>query len=169
MQTIILRSFTLLFLCTLISPVYSQDVREVNATVNITSRVIQSIELITVNNIRITNLQPGQIGANISAVNSGDAGHMIAIGNPNAGVRISFIKNLDLNQVNGTGVIRFEYEVSVNDMDDQASSELIVSDNRPLQFNSEGRLFLWIGGKVDLIDAKPGNYNGEFILEIEYI
>jgi hypothetical protein len=38
-----------------------------------------------------------------------------------------------------------------------------------VQFNEKGEYYLWLGGKVDLSKARPGSYDGEFTIQIEYI
>ena len=162
---------SLLFSLALVGTAFSQDntSETITANINVTTNVIRSIELITVNNIRLRNFQPEQLEVYISPTESVDAGHMIALGNPNADIRIEYLRNRVLTQVDGDGILSFTYEVSANEIDNQSTSELLLNDNRNLKFNSRGEFFIWIGGRVNIEQALPGSYAGEFTIEIEYI
>jgi hypothetical protein len=94
---------------------------------------------------------------------------MIAIGTPEAEFRLNYLPERILNQINGNGSLIFNYEISGNLEEDQATSELLDLDNRNLRFNSEGRFYIWVGGSIDLSNAAPGNYEGDFTIEIDYI
>jgi len=106
---------------------------------------------------------------NINPQQSANAGKMIAIGAPNSDIRISFLQERELSHQEGTERLQFQYEVAGNTQDDQSSAEILNRENRDFRFNENGRFYLWIGGSVDISAAAPGNYKGEFTLDIEYI
>lgn len=162
-------SFLAIFII-LVSPttfLYAQN--GVQAIVDIKAEVIQSIELITVKSMTIRQLQPGQTEVYVDPVTNADAGHMIAVGTPEADIRINYIKTRELTRIDGEGVLIFNYEVTGNQEDNQQTSELLGDDNRILRFNQEGEFFIWVGGNVNLERATPGSYEGDFTIEIEYI
>ncbi len=137
--------------------------------IEITTTIVSSIELITVKSITVGNLQTGQEEVYINSINDANAGYMIAVGAPGADFRLNFERTRTLTQVNGDGSLIFEYELSGNNLEDQNSAEYIDEDFRSLKFNSEGQFHIWVGGKIDLRNARPGNYDGDFTIEIEYI
>lgn len=163
--------FIVLFLA--LGSLYALGQTSDNAEINVSATVIgstqNSIELITVNTIQFGNAQPinGQI--NINPINSLNAGFMIAEGNPEAEFRLNYLPDRILNQTNGNGSLTFTYLISGNDEEDQATSELLDLENRNLRFNAEGRYYIWVGGQIDLSNAAPGNYEGDFTIEIDYI
>lgn len=148
---------------------YAQQNSGQRVSVTISAEVISSIDLITVRPIDFSNTGriDGQIMVN--PVSSGRAGKMIAQGTPGASFRITFLRQRDLVNIDGDTILFFSYMVSGNAEDDQSTSELLEDDNRALQFNESGQFFIWVGGDVNLQSAPPGNYEGEFTLEIEYI
>ncbi len=148
---------------------YAQSNSGVSADISVEASILSSIELITVNNIRLRNFQPEQGEVYISPVENPYAGHLVAIGIANADIRIEYLPERILTQPDGDGVITFNYQIAGSDIDNQITSELLLNDNRNFQFNNEGRFYLWIGGTVDVSQAKPGSYQGEFTIEIEYI
>lgn len=148
---------------------YSQDDNGISANVNVSAEVIQSIELITVSSMQFGNTQPGQDEIYVNPINSVNAGFMIAVGTPEAEFRLYYLPERELTQIDGDGILTFEYEISGNDIEDQSSAELLDTDNRNLRFNNDGRFFIWVGGRVNLENAQPGNYEGDFTIEIDYI
>lgn len=61
------------------------------------------------------------------------------------------------------------YEISGNSIENQSTSELLDTENRSIQFSLEGRYYFWIGGRINITNAVPGNYEGDFTIEIDYI
>lgn len=140
-----------------------------NAEISVSANVLQSIELITVQNISLNNIEQQEGQYYVSPVENNDAGHMIAIGNPNADIRITFQQTQILSQRNGNGIININYELSGNDTNDQVTSEILNFENRNLRFNQEGRFYIWVGGNITFEQFIPGVYEGEFTIEIDYI
>lgn len=161
---------TILFTLFLFGPVSAQDQQgSVSAQINVSAEVIQSIELITVNSMRFGDIQPSQREIYVNPVNSLNAGYMIAVGTPEAEFRLNYLPVRELTQIEGDATLTFTYEISGNSTETQSTSELLEQDNRNIQFNEEGRYYIWVGGRVNLENAAPGNYEGDFTIEIDYI
>ncbi len=125
--------------------------------------------MITIQSMRLSQAEANNDIIQINPQNHAYAGKMIAIGTPNSEIRISFLQQRELTQQRGSSTLLFNYRVAGNNTDDQSTAELLSQDNRDFEFNSEGRFYIWIGGNVDISTASPGNYQGEFTLEIDYI
>lgn len=115
------------------------------------------------------NSQPGQEVIYVNPVNDLNAGFMIANGTPDAEFRLEYELDRQLNRIEGEGFLNFRYELSGNSIEDQTSSQLIDYENRNLRFNNQGTYYIWVGGEVNLTNAQPGNYEGDFTIEIDYI
>ncbi|HBX64927.1 MAG TPA: hypothetical protein DEG32_01730, partial [Balneolaceae bacterium] len=83
--------------------------------------------------------------------------------------RLNYLPELELTQIQGQGTLNFTYEISGNSEENQSTSELLELDNRNIRFNNEGRYYIWVGGRVNIENAPPGNYEGDFTIEIDYI
>lgn len=141
-----------------------------NISVNVSATVTpSSIELITIQSMNLSGEEAENDIITIDPLTSGNAGKMLAIGNPNTDFSISFLKNRELVRSGGNETLSFNYVITGNTIDDQSTAEILDQENRELEFNSEGEFYLWIGGNIDISTAEPGNYQGEFTLEIEYI
>jgi hypothetical protein len=76
---------------------------------------------------------------------------------------------MTLVNTTGDGVLSCKYLLSGFRSDNQGASQLLDQVERIVQFNEKGEYYLWLGGRVDLNNARPGNYDGEFTIQIEYI
>lgn len=165
----ILLSVLFIFVATQVALSQTSNQNGVSARINVSAEVVKSIELITVNTISFGSAQPGQLEIYVNPVVDLNAGYMIAIGTPNTDFTLNYLLERELTQIEGDGILTFTYELSANPEEDQSTSEIIQGDNRTLRFNSEGRYYIWVGGRVNLENAQPGNYQGDFTIEIDYI
>ena len=144
--------------------------KSINITVNAT--VVQRIEMNTIRDMNIGHVQPGQETISIDPVTNAEAGKMVASGRPNARIRLSFPAswNLSNNQKSPPAkLLSFNYKVAGNTVNNRSTAEILEPDNRNIQFSEEGKYYLWIGGAVNIANAEPGKYKGQFTIEIEYL
>ncbi|MEQ9308782.1 MAG: hypothetical protein RLN90_04955 [Balneolaceae bacterium] len=147
----------------------AQIKESVTATVSISTIMVQSIELITVKSMSFGSIQPGQQEVYVNPVSDVNSGYMIAVGTPGAEFRLDYFQERTLFHSDGGQNLTFEYEISANEIEDQASSELLDFNARSLTFTQEGVYHIWVGGRVNIENAEPGNYEGDFTIEIDYI
>lgn len=140
-----------------------------DVSINVSANVISSIEMITIQSMNLAQAEAENDRINIDPRNSSNAGKMIAIGNPNSEIRISYIEQRELTQQQSSETLLFNYQVVGSTEDDPSTAELLSRESRDFEFNEQGRFYLWIGGSVDISMATPGNYQGEFTVDIEYI
>lgn len=137
--------------------------------INVTVDVIGTTEMITINTIDFENIESGNSVINVNPIQSPRAGKMIARGNPGSEFRLNYLRERELTGSESGTVLFFTYQVAGNSIDEQESAELLDQEVRELVFNSDGEFYIWVGGTVDLSEVEPGNYEGEFTIEIEYI
>jgi len=170
MKKILTGAFLLMYL-SIYSSIYAQSDSKVRfkANINVNAEVVQSAQLISVNSMEFGDAQPGQRELYVNPINSVTAGFMIAIGTPKSDFRLNYSPQVELTQVDGDSKLIFNYEISGKDTENQANSDLFENENQILEFNNEGRYFIWLGGRLNIENAAPGNYEGDFTIEIEYI
>lgn len=153
--------------CTLFPRQSSGQDREV--TINVSANIISTIELTTLQSIQLSEEEAQSDVIRIDPISSPNSGKMVAFGTPNSEIQISYIESQELTRVNGTETLTFNYRVAGNQLEDQSTAELIDIESRNFSFNDDGEFYFWIGGNVNISTAVPGNYQGEFTLEIDYI
>jgi len=127
------------------------------------------IELVTIKYLDIDAGMAVNGIINVSAKRDGQAGVMMVKGRPDASFRISFAPVVQIQNSAGKGSLTLKYEMYGYSSDNQAASEPIDAAARTLKINSDGQYYFWLGGIIDISKARPGKYEGEFTLEIEYI
>jgi hypothetical protein len=147
----------------------AQNGTENDVSIDVSARVISTIEMVTLQSMSLRDAEERNGMIRVNPRQNSNAGKMMAIGTPNSDVRISFLPRRELTRTQGTEQLLFSYNVAVNTEEEQSTAEILNQENRDFSFNEEGRLYLWIGGNVDISTATPGNYRGEFTLDIEYI
>ena len=127
------------------------------------------IELVTIKNMDIyADLAVNGI-VTVSPKSDPTAAIMIVKGKSDARFRISFMSEREILNRTGEGKLIMHYDMYGYKSDNQSASEKINAAERALQIGSDGKYFLWIGGTVNISSARPGTYDGEFTIEIEYI
>ncbi len=148
---------------------FGQSGDGLTATININAQVTPVIELVTINSMTFGNSDADENELYVNPITDLNAGFMIALGTPEAEFRLDFLRARELTNTTGEGTLTFTYELSGNSIEDQTTSELIEERNQNIFFNNEGRYYIWVGGRVNLEQAVPGTYEGDFTIEIDYI
>ncbi|MFN3761277.1 MAG: hypothetical protein ACK4SF_18850 [Algoriphagus aquaeductus] len=160
------------FLCFWASGTFAQvdDTRQATLSVRATATVTDNLQMLTIRNLDL--ISPAVIDNKIvvSPTSSGFAGMFKILGNPSARVRITFLQNETLKEVNdGLGEVSAQYFVSEAFEDTQFQSTLLQVGEANVRLSEQGVLFLWLGADLDLALATPGMYLSEFVIELEYI
>ena len=127
------------------------------------------IELITLKNmdIDLSMARDGKIY--VSALHNAQAAVMMVKGRANARFRIKFAPEVYITNRTGNGTLLLKYEMYGYPSDNQGAGEPIDATEKILQMSNESKYYFWIGGRIDISNALPGNYDGEFTIEIEYM
>lgn len=158
-----------LFLSFLLAPSISAGQQSSDVNIRVIASVKGSIELITINSIDFRNAARVESVLTVDPLLSSGAGKMVAKGTPGSEFRLDYLRRRELTNAEGTGVLFLTYSVTGSNKDEQITAEHLNQEMRGLTFNSEGEFYIWIGGYVNLHKAEPGSYEGEFIIEIEYL
>ena len=138
-------------------------------TINVSATVNGSIELITIQTMDFQQVDRQNNIVEVDPIQSERAGKLVARGAPGTEFRLNYLPEREITNTTGVGLLMFYYNVAGNGIDEQETSELLGQEAREMRFNSDGEFYIWVGGRVDLNDAEPGSYEGEFTIEIEYI
>jgi len=158
-----------LFTLTALPVLIAQDQSSVSIKASAIVVEQAEIELITIKDLELDESMALDGKIYINAKYHPKTGVMMVKGRPNANIRITFIPKMLLVNRFGKGDLQFYYEVYGYPDDNQSASEPLDAVDRMLRFSEQGNFYLWVGGHIDISNAWPGNYEGEFTLEIEYL
>lgn len=132
----------LLSLVALCSYAQAQQNRSKSVSINISATVSSSIELITIQTLDLQNADTQNNTLEINPILSSNAGNMVARGNPGSEFRLNYLEVRELTNIEGTGVLFFEYRIAGNNIDEQNTAELLQPESRELQFNEDGQFYI---------------------------
>ena len=156
-------------LCCLFLTMALQGQNEISIRASANVVEVTGIELIPLKDMIVDEASAKDGLLDISPVTDEKAGKVLVKGKINAQVRLTYVRDMFLTNSSGDGSIIFKYVLSGFSSDNQHASQLLEQVERVVQFNEKGEYYLWLGGQVNLSDSKPGSYEGEFTIEIEYI
>ncbi len=140
-----------------------------SVSINATATVVESIEIATLSNINLGSVTVGALDIFVNPQNDEGAGKLLITGRPEAMIRVTYIPQRELTRAGGAETLLFQYSLSGNEDDNQPNSQLIDPSRTDFMIGTDGRFFIWIGGRVDIQNAVFGQYEGEFAIEIDYI
>lgn len=146
---------------------------QINSSVSIKAQATvvekSEIELVTMKDLEIDASTAVNGIVTVSAQKDTKAALMIVKGKTNASFRVTFTPVVEIPNSMGKGSLLIRYEMIGCATDNQGAGEPIDAAERTLKINTEGRYYFWLGGKIDISNARPGKYNGDFTIEVEYI
>ena len=144
---------------------------QASGTIHASATVVEAtdIQLITMKDMFIDESAATNGILVISPVTDEKAGKILVKGRVNTSVRLSYLSEMSLVNTSGDGTIVCRYSVSGYKSDNQGASQLLDVVEKVVLLNEKGEFYLWLGGRVDLSRARPGDYDGEFTIQIEYI
>ena len=144
---------------------------QTSGSIHASATVVEAtdIQLITMKDMMIDQSAAQNGILTISPVTDEKAGKILVKGKVNSSIRLSYLNEMLLVNSSGDGTLVCKYSVSGYKSDNQRASQLLDVVERVVLLNENGEFYLWLGGTVDLSRAKPGNYDGEFTIQIEYI
>ena len=103
------------------------------------------------------------------AGSEGGAGLIIAQGIPQRSFRVVVPRVSKMTNTDTNSALEVQLLVSHNSAPEQSSSEYLRETIREFTLNEDGEYFFWIGGSINISDVEDGAYEGQFILELEYL
>jgi len=164
-----LRYLFLILLVTLSVTLLAQQTTSVSVKAQATVVDKSEIELVTIRNLEIDMSLAHDGKIYVSAQRDANAAVMMVKGRADAKFRVKFTPVVEIVNSNGKGTLSLHYEMYGYSTDNQGASEPINAAERTLQIGSDSKYYFWVGGRIDVSNARPGSYDGEFTIEIEYI
>lgn len=146
---------------------------QINSSVSIKAQATvvekSEIELVTMKDMDIDASSAVNGKVYISAQKDTKSALMVVKGKANASFRVTFTPIVEIPNSAGKGSLLIQYEMIGCATDNQGAGEPIDAAERTLTISTDGRYYFWLGGRIDISKARPGKYNGDFTIEVEYI
>ncbi|MCF7824529.1 MAG: hypothetical protein K9N35_10210 [Candidatus Marinimicrobia bacterium] len=137
--------------------------------VRITATIEDYIEMITLSDIDVGTVVAGEDYLRLNARNDPGAGIIKINGRANASVQINFSAQVEMINLSSNTSLTVNYNVSGNGENNQSASDVFTTNPMTVVLNHNGEYYLWIGCSFSLQDLVPGQYDGDFVVEVDYI
>jgi hypothetical protein len=104
-----------------------------------------------------------------TAGSEGGAGMILILGTPNTEFTLQYSKFVDMkNEEDPTNFVTMEYILSHSPTNNQSTSTPISQLDTRFKLNSVGEYYIWVGGRVSIVNIKDGQYFGGLEVEVTY-
>ena len=135
---------------------------------HISANVVDQIQVITISDIDAGIVLPGQGEKIISPITDGGAGALMLEGQANSSVQISYSKQVTMTNLQAIKPLLMNYILSGSLENNQSASLILTTNPANVVLNTEGVYYLWIGCRFSLDGLVSGQYDGDFIVEVDY-
>ncbi len=135
---------------------------------HISANVVDQIEVITIADIDAGIVLPGEEEKIISPITDAGAGVLRLEGQANSSIQVSYSQQVTMTNLLTNTPLLMNYMLSGNAENNQSSSLLFTTNPANVTLNADGVFYLWVGCRFSLTGLVPGQYDGDFIVEVDY-
>jgi len=138
------------------------------ANLNVSVTVTDRLEMITLKDINIGSVLPSQVQVTVDPQDDQRAGIIKITGGSSARIKLSFTQQVEMVNSTTGGILLVKYRLSGNPLNEQNSSFQILKNPTSLDLSETGDYYIWVGCSFGLENIEPGNYDGNFGIEVDY-
>ncbi|MBL7027963.1 MAG: hypothetical protein ISR88_05985 [Candidatus Marinimicrobia bacterium] len=138
------------------------------AKVRIEATVFEYLEMITLADIDVGTIIPSEGTLRLNPRTDAGAGIIKLQGRPNTAVQVSFSGQIEMVNIASNTTLSVTYRVSGNSDNDQAASDIFTTNPAYIELNNIGEYYLWIGCEFSMDNLVSGQYDGDFVLDVDY-
>lgn len=147
-------------------PLSAQNKADVK--LNISATVVDYLEMITLANIDVGTVIPSEDILKLDPRTDQGAGLIKVEGRQNSSIQVAYSNRVEMVNIATNTPLTVMYTVSGNQGNSQSASEIFTTNPETAFLSSTGEYYLWIGCSFSLLDLVPGQYDGDFVIEVDY-
>lgn len=164
-----MKSFNKIFILVLIIASWANGQKGVpGVDIHISATVEPTIEMSTIANIDVGTIVPSEDRLKLDPRKDKGAGLIMVTGQGGAEVQISFTSYVEMINIATDIPLQVFYSVSGNEENNQSASELFTENPTSITLSLAGEYYIWIGCEFELKDIVAGQYDGDFVIEVDY-
>jgi len=137
-------------------------------SLSVQATVVPLIEIITLADIDVGIIAPGDGILKVDPRFDQGAGIMKVEGNENSIVHVSYSPLIEMVNAQSNTTLVVRYALSGGGENNQSASDLFVTNPANVMLSNSGEYYIWIGCEFSLFSLVPGQYDGDFVLEVDY-
>ncbi|MCF7826364.1 MAG: hypothetical protein K9M55_09010 [Candidatus Marinimicrobia bacterium] len=139
-----------------------------SVSVSISATVVDQIQLITLADIDVGTVIPSEDILRLDPRKDQGAGIIKVLGRQNSSIQISYSSQVEMVNLASNSILLVSYNIGGSVDNDQTASDVFSTNPVTVNLNGEGEYYLWIGCSFSMKNLVPGQYDGDFILEVDY-
>lgn len=136
--------------------------------INVSARIQDYIEMVTLADIDVGTIVPSEEILRLDPRTNSGAGIIMIQGQKDKSVLVNYSKVVEMVHSNSNSVLPVTYEVSGSVENQPSTSVLFTTNPESIELNEKGEYYLFIGCSFNLNLVKPGQYDGDFVIEVDY-
>jgi len=157
-----------LLLCSLLISSGIAQKQQSKTTTRIEAEVIEYLEMITLADIDVGTIIPSQDVLRLNPRTDSGAGIIKVQGRANSNVQVSFSSQIEMVNIATNSTLTVIYKVSGNKDNDQSASDIFTTNPEIIILNDTGEYYLWIGCEFSMENLVSGQYDGDFVIDVDY-
>jgi len=159
--------YSTLIICLTWSAAFGQDPKT-RAEVTIQATVMDHLEMFTLANCDVGTVVPSAGTLRLNPLTDSGAGIIKILGRPATNVQVTYSSQVQMVNVISNTELLVTYSVSGNKYNDQSASEIFTTNPQNVTLNNEGEYYLYIGCEFSMENLVSGQYDGDFVIEVDY-
>jgi hypothetical protein len=139
-----------------------------SVSVTIAATVINQIQMITIADIDVGTVIPSDDILRLDPRTDQGAGIIMIQGRENASIQISYSAQVAMVNASTNADLVVDYTVCGNLENRQPTSVLFTSNPTTVTLNNNGEYFLFVGCSFSMSELVSGQYDGDFVVEVDY-
>jgi len=149
------------------STVFAQS-ENTSVKIKVSARVVEFLEMVTLADIDVGTVIPAEDILTLNPLTDQGAGMILVQGRANASVQIHYSSQVEMVNLQTSTALVVDYAVSGNMDNQQTSSTIFTSNPGTITLSDKGEYYLFIGCSFSLLNLTSGQYDGDFVIEVEY-
>ncbi|NQV41066.1 MAG: hypothetical protein HQ506_01820 [Candidatus Marinimicrobia bacterium] len=134
----------------------------------IEATVIEALEMIILADIDVGTVIPSEGILRLNPRTDAGAGIVKLQGRPNSAVQVAFSSQIEMVNVATNTTLSVTYKVSGHETNDQSGSDIFVTNPQNIFLNNIGEFYLWVGCEFSMENLVSGQYDGDFVIDVDY-
>jgi len=136
--------------------------------INVSVIIKDYIEITTISDIDAGSVTPSSDILRIDPRTDSGAGIILLQGQKNKSVVVNYSPIVEMTHSESDMILVVNYEVSGSEENIQSNSTIFLENPEVVQLSDEGEYYLYIGCSFSLEEIRPGQYDGDFVVEVDY-
>ena len=139
-----------------------------SVNVSVSATIQDYLDMITLADIDVGTVIPSDDRLVLNPQTDQGAGIIMIRGRENASIQVGYSAQVEMINQSTSSTLLVQYSVFGNAENLQSSSTILELNPETVTLSGGGEYFLYIGCSFGLANLEQGQYDGDFVIEVDY-